>query len=68
MLNAFIKATYGYRPEDIIVLKDDRAFAVHLRPTRKNIVSALFFYCFFFLWPDLYGTNFGLWAGFSCVN
>ena len=44
------EATYGYRPEDITVLKDDPAFAIHLQPTRENIVSALFF--FFFIFPS----------------
>lgn len=39
-----IEAAYGYRPEDITVLKDDPAFSIHLQPTRENIVSA--FYCF----------------------
>jgi hypothetical protein len=60
-----IEAAYGYRPEDITVLKDDPAFPIHLQPTRENIVSA---FSIVFPWPDLYGTNFGLWAGFSCAN
>jgi hypothetical protein len=33
------EVSYGYRPEDITVLKDDPAFADHLQPTRENIVS-----------------------------
>ena len=37
------EATYGHRPKDITVLKDDPAFAIHLQPTRENIVSTLFF-------------------------
>ncbi|KAF8492193.1 caspase domain-containing protein [Russula emetica] len=32
---------YGYRPEDITVLKDDPAFAIHLQPTRENILREL---------------------------
>ena len=32
-------AMYGYRPEDIIILKDDPAFDHHLQPTRENVVS-----------------------------
>jgi len=41
-------ATYGYRPEDITLLKDDPAFDHHLQPTRENIVSPppLFFFVF----------------------
>jgi len=35
----FTTAKYGYRPEDIIILKDDPAFDHHLQPTRENIVS-----------------------------
>jgi hypothetical protein len=58
--------TYGYRSEDIVVLKDDPAFAIHLQPTRENIVSAFFFP--FLPWPDLYVADFGHWAGFSCAN
>jgi hypothetical protein len=54
------------------MIKDDPAFPNHLQPTRENIVSALnFFIVFLFIvlpWPDLYGTDFGLWTGFSCVN
>jgi hypothetical protein len=53
--------TYGYRPEDITVLKDDPALAIHLQPTRENIVSAFFFLVL--PWPDLYGTDFGLLGG-----
>ncbi|KAH9991895.1 caspase domain-containing protein [Russula vinacea] len=34
-------ASYGYRPEDITVLKDDPAFADHLQPTRENILREL---------------------------
>ncbi|KAH9979131.1 caspase domain-containing protein [Russula compacta] len=34
-------ATYGYRPEDITVLKDDPAFADHLQPTRENILREM---------------------------
>jgi hypothetical protein len=33
--------TYGYRPEDITVLKDDPALAIHLQPTRENILREL---------------------------
>lgn len=33
--------TYGYRPEDIILLKDDPAFGHHLQPTRENILREL---------------------------
>jgi hypothetical protein len=40
------------------MLNDDPAFGIHLQLTHKYIVSALFF-----SWPDLYGNNFGLWAG-----
>lgn len=40
-------ATYGYRPEDILMLKDDPAFDPHLQPTRENIVSSLFFFVVF---------------------
>ena len=61
-----IEAAYGYRPEDITVLKDDPAIPIHLQPTRENIVSA--FNCFSLARSVLYGTNFGLWAGFSCAN
>jgi hypothetical protein len=35
------KAAYGYRPEDITVLKDDPMFDDHLQPTRENLVSFL---------------------------
>lgn len=31
--------TYGYRAEDVVVLKDDPALPGHLQPTRENIVS-----------------------------
>jgi hypothetical protein len=31
--------TYGYRAEDVVVLKDDPALPAHLQPTRENIVS-----------------------------
>ncbi|KAI9511063.1 caspase domain-containing protein [Russula earlei] len=34
-------ATYGYRPEDITVLKDDPAFSDHLQPTRENVLREL---------------------------
>jgi hypothetical protein len=33
---------YGYRPEDITILKDDSKSPNHLQPTRDNIVSSLF--------------------------
>lgn len=33
--------TYGYRPEDITVLKDDPTFPIHLQPTRENILREL---------------------------
>jgi len=35
------KAAYGYRPEDITLLKDDPVFDDHLQPTRENLVSFL---------------------------
>ncbi|KAI0290174.1 caspase domain-containing protein [Russula brevipes] len=34
-------AAYGYRPEDITVIKDDPAFPNHLQPTRENILREL---------------------------
>ena len=46
------EATYGYRPEDITVLKDDPAFAIHLQRTRENIVSTLFFLLPFLPFPS----------------
>jgi hypothetical protein len=33
-----ITDTYGYRPEDVCVLKDDPDFPEHSQPTRDNIV------------------------------
>lgn len=34
-------AMYGYRPEDVIMLKDDPAFDHHLQPTRENLLREL---------------------------
>lgn len=34
-----ITATYGYSPEDIVVLKDDLSFPNRLQPTRANMVE-----------------------------
>lgn len=33
--------TYGYSPEDIVVLKDDPTLPEHLQPTRVNIIREL---------------------------
>ncbi|KAH9968497.1 caspase domain-containing protein [Lactifluus volemus] len=33
--------TYGYRPEDVCVLKDDPDFPEHSQPTRANIIREL---------------------------
>ncbi|KAF8258284.1 caspase domain-containing protein [Lactarius quietus] len=33
--------TYGYRPEDVVILKDDPALPAHLQPTRENILREL---------------------------
>jgi hypothetical protein len=64
---------YGYRSEDITVLKDDPGFADHLQPTRENIVSTFFSFspldgCARLSGPNLDGADFGFWAGFSCAN
>ena len=64
-----VEVTYGYRPEDITVLKDDPDFPIHLQPTRENIVSP--FILFYFHRSSLarsVWTDFGIWAGFSCAN
>jgi hypothetical protein len=34
-------ATYGYRAEDIVMVKDDPGFPDHLQPTRENILREL---------------------------
>ena len=49
-----IEATYGYRLEDITVLKDDPALAIHLQPTRENIVSVFSPLLLILPWPDLF--------------
>ena len=36
-----ITDTYGYAPQDIVVLKDDPSLPEHLQPTRVNMVSLL---------------------------
>jgi hypothetical protein len=37
-----IPDTYGYSPEDIVVLKDDPSLPNHLQPTRLNMVESYF--------------------------
>ncbi len=49
------EATYGYRPEDIVMLKDDPALPDHFQPTRENIVSNI--YILFFLDPICMGLT-----------
>ena len=59
--------TYGYRAEDVVVLKDDVALPGHLQPTRENIVSFLplsrFGFCFD--WLTFAAFRFGIC---SCMN
>ena len=38
--NFFITDTYGYSPEDIVVLKDDPSLPEHLQPNRVNMVES----------------------------
>ena len=33
-----LAATYGYRPEDVIVLKDQPSISARYQPTRVNMV------------------------------
>jgi hypothetical protein len=35
-----VPGTYGYSPEDIVVLKDDPSFSNRLQPTRANMVES----------------------------
>jgi len=36
-----LSSTYGYRPEDVVVLKDDPKLPEHLQPTRVNLIREL---------------------------